>query len=867
MRNEMPINHDTRWGSRMNRPAKPAVHLIYLVVLVALVLLGMALRLYGLDADSMWTDEIFTAERAQLDLPTLFSRLASGEGRGIQLPLLYVIAHFSVASLGTSEFVLRFGSMLVGSLSILLIYKLGEMLWSRDVGLAGAFLLAINPYHVQYSQEARHYALMTFLALMSSIFLIKAVQRNSPSLWLGFVVSTILSLYNHYFAFLFLPAQVVLVAWLIAQNWSSFRRSGHPVVKSPRAEGPTPLAQGLALLAALILVGVSLLPWASPLLSVASSPGGSGQLGVSTANLWSSLTFWGEALVAFSGVGLPALLVWLGAFVLGCARSSKSTNLLVGMSVGVPLVFLALMVPEHFLAPKYVLYVLPLYLLVVARGVSAGAGLLYRLLRPQVGERRWILPFAQTLSLLLLGALSVAPLAEYYRWEKEDWRSAEAYLHENMTEGDIVVSDGQRYGEGADAKRAREGLPYYFSLHGRDAVILQAERGLAGKVRQSAQAGAEVWGVLYHIDDLARVGQLGEEVRIVEFPNIAVVSLSEPTGDALEDTASILHALLLLQPSVEGQFDLHLALAGIYHAMGRPEDAVSQARMACEAAKEYEGQSELDPSLPGRGWGWKPHWDLALTYAQLGMPQQAAAAYEEALSADPTLIKAYRRLASLYRQLNEPAKAMATCQRGLDVEPQDAKLHLLLGQTYQGLGRIEEAIAAYQEVLRIDPDDELARRSLTLLSPPADEDIPHPLLRSLGLEIALLGYDLSPAIVEPGGRLDLALWWQSLANMDRDYTAFVHLTGPDGQVWAQEDTLLLHSQEPTSFWRLGTTAKSDIQLHLPLEAPAGEYTIMVGAYYWETGERLPVWDEDGQREPGDAVALSVITVTPSRAED
>ena len=50
-----------------------------LCVLVALVLLGMGLRLYGLDADSLWLDEILTADKAQLDLPSLLSLVASGE--------------------------------------------------------------------------------------------------------------------------------------------------------------------------------------------------------------------------------------------------------------------------------------------------------------------------------------------------------------------------------------------------------------------------------------------------------------------------------------------------------------------------------------------------------------------------------------------------------------------------------------------------------------------------------------------------------------------------------------------------------------------------------------------------------------------
>ncbi|NIN70219.1 MAG: hypothetical protein GTO63_37185, partial [Anaerolineae bacterium] len=119
-------------------------------------------------------------------------------------PLLSLIIHVFFGCWGQNEFVARLPSALFGSLSILLAYKVGETLWTREVGMTGAFLLAVNAYHVQYSQEARHYALMVFLALLSLIFLLKALRGNSTGLWIGFVICTALGLYNHYFAFLFL---------------------------------------------------------------------------------------------------------------------------------------------------------------------------------------------------------------------------------------------------------------------------------------------------------------------------------------------------------------------------------------------------------------------------------------------------------------------------------------------------------------------------------------------------------------------------------------------------------------------------------------------------------------------------------------
>ena len=54
---------------------------VTLAVLLVFVLVGTGLRLYGLDAHSLWLDEICPSTRAQLDLPTMLSFLASGEGR------------------------------------------------------------------------------------------------------------------------------------------------------------------------------------------------------------------------------------------------------------------------------------------------------------------------------------------------------------------------------------------------------------------------------------------------------------------------------------------------------------------------------------------------------------------------------------------------------------------------------------------------------------------------------------------------------------------------------------------------------------------------------------------------------------------
>jgi tetratricopeptide (TPR) repeat protein len=367
---------------------------------------------------------------------------------------------------------------------------------------------------------------------------------------------------------------------------------------------------------------------------------------------------------------------------------------------------------------------------------------------------------------------------------------------------------------------------------------------------------------LWHADPLGNNIHLGSVIEIVELPSVAVIRLSSSAGNTLEDAASVLDAMAQLQPRPIGRFDLHLALAELYHDLGRTDQAESEARLAGLAAEEHERQAALDPRLQSRAWGWRPYWNLGTTFDDLGMLHDASEAYLRVLSINSTHVPSRVRLGSVYRQLGEPGEALSVYQQAVEFETENAQLYRLLGETYQGLGLVEEAALAYEEVLRIEPDDEWSDRRIRLLSTAPSEDVPHPLLRSLGMEVALLGYDLYPSRTEASGTLDLTLWFRALSNMDRDYTVFIRLIGPDDHLWAQEDKLLLLNQLPTSEWGLGVVARIDYHLHVPQNAPPGEYAIVVGVYYWATEGRLPMWDEHGHREPNDAVVLSLIEVIP-----
>ncbi len=121
----------------------------------------------------------------------------------------------------------------------------------------------------------------------------------------------------------------------------------------------------------------------------------------------------------------------------------------------------------------------------------------------------------------------------------------------------------------------------------------------------------------------------------------------------------------------------------------------------------------------------------------------------------------------------------------------------------------------------------------------------NPVQANLDGKMELRGYDVPSGAGRAGGDLEVTLHWRALAPMDRDYTVFVHLVNSDGRLVAQHDSQpWLEVSLPTSTWSPGEELRDQHRLSLPPDLLPGTYWLRVGAYYWETLERLPVIEND-----------------------
>jgi hypothetical protein len=100
--------------------------------------------------------------------------------------------------------------------------------------------------------------------------------------------------------------------------------------------------------------------------------------------------------------------------------------------------------------------------------------------------------------------------------------------------------------------------------------------------------------------------------------------------------------------------------------------------------------------------------------------------------------------------------------------------------------------------------------------------------------------------VKPNESIHIDLAWRGLKTWSADYTAFVHLIGPDGKLHGQVDQWPVQGTLPTSSWTAGQTVNDPYVVTLAPDAPSGKYQVEVGWYLLATLRRLSVLDSNGR---------------------
>ncbi len=130
-----------------------------------------------------------------------------------------------------------------------------------------------------------------------------------------------------------------------------------------------------------------------------------------------------------------------------------------------------------------------------------------------------------------------------------------------------------------------------------------------------------------------------------------------------------------------------------------------------------------------------------------------------------------------------------------------------------------------------------------------------------GSAISFRGFDLNSDTFKPGDELQLMLYWMSAEKTPANYIVFVHVLAADGQtLLAGQDGPPDNGNRPTWSWAGDMQLITDQHvLTIPFDAPAGTYTLRVGMYDADTGQRAQIFDLQNQLL-GDSVVLAEIRV-------
>ena len=194
----------------VKRPQEKTRQWSVFFILTGLTLLALGIRLWDLGSQSFWQDEIITR---MIIAPGWNGLVWRGASISSTPPLYYVLERLVFLKLPT-EWGMRLPSALLGAITVPIFYLFARGLTDKRSAWIAALLLALSPFHIWYSQDARPYALFMLLALGATLAFVKLLQEPKKSLFVIYTLLVTLGIYTHIMMALVL---VVHLFWWLLQ--------------------------------------------------------------------------------------------------------------------------------------------------------------------------------------------------------------------------------------------------------------------------------------------------------------------------------------------------------------------------------------------------------------------------------------------------------------------------------------------------------------------------------------------------------------------------------------------------------------------------------------------------------------------------
>lgn len=229
------------------------VRALDLIALAAVAVAGLVLRVW--QRSPLWLDEALSANIAALPLSDIPGALR----RDGHPPLYYVVLHVWQDVVGDGDTAVRLLSAIVGLALIPLAWDAAGRIGGRRAAWAAALLVALNPFVLRYATEARMYEMVMVLVLAGWLVADHALRRPDLGRLALVALLTGVLLWTHYWGL-----------WLTAAaGLGLLVRAG----LAHRRHQPRRRAASLRVAGALVVGGLTFVPWLPTLLFQSSHTG------------------------------------------------------------------------------------------------------------------------------------------------------------------------------------------------------------------------------------------------------------------------------------------------------------------------------------------------------------------------------------------------------------------------------------------------------------------------------------------------------------------------------------------------------------------------------------------------------------------
>jgi len=397
-----------RLSAVVNKLRSPKIPL----ALIAILVIGAFLRFFLLAQILLYDDE--PLHQIRISYESFLFAYAHYNGSALFTLLVHILLR-----LGDIVLISRLPSALFGTVTMAVVYVLGKRFFSKKEGLIAAALTALSPFLIRYSQYSRTYALFVLLSLLSLYFFAKAQEDGRMRSWIGYVVFTVLDISTHLMAVLILPAYAVYIAL-------TARRRARKNTAAAESQRGRLKKYVLSTLVVCVLAACFYLPS----VSIQEFFAGSAQRALSQPDDIRLSPFLIGDIIQ-SQAKLPSTsfsILFFACLAIGFAAAARKQTAAAGLSfltIAIPYSIFVLIKPRDvnvLSADRYFIFILPVLLLFLARGITAlgilGPAIAGLFKRPKA-LGRGIRNILQTAIVLLVAAGIFSSFKDYYL---EYWR-------------------------------------------------------------------------------------------------------------------------------------------------------------------------------------------------------------------------------------------------------------------------------------------------------------------------------------------------------------------------------------------------------------------------------------------------------------